>query len=78
MKIYSVTDPEFKPYGKILDGYDTAELLRAMEEIEMPEEGTAYEPGIESLEACAIFTEFRCYQFKQPVLFQRMVRIGIL
>lgn len=59
MKIYSVTDPEFKPYGKILDGYDTAELLRAMEEIEMPEEGTAYEPGIESLEACAIFTEFR-------------------
>ncbi len=27
MKIYSVSDPEFKAYGKVLEGYDTAELL---------------------------------------------------
>ena len=59
MHIYSVTDPEFKPYGKILEGYDTAELLAAMEAIPLPEEGTAYRPGIESLEACAIFADFR-------------------
>ena len=59
MHIYSVTDPEFKPYGKVLEGYDTAELLAAMKEIDMPEEGTAYRPGIESLEACAIFPELR-------------------
>ena len=59
MKIYSVTDPEFKPYGKLLEGYDTAELLRAMEQIELPESGTAYRPGIESLERCAIFDELR-------------------
>ena len=59
MKIYSVTDPEFKPYGKILEGYDTAELLAAMKQIDMPAEGTAYEPGIASLEACAIFSELR-------------------
>ena len=59
MHIYSVTDPEFKPYGKVLDGYDTAELLAAMKEIDMPDEGTAYRPGIESLEACAIFPELR-------------------
>ena len=26
MKIYSVYDKEFKPYGKVLGGYDTAEL----------------------------------------------------
>ena len=45
MKIYSVTDPEFKPYGKVLEGYDTAELLAAMEAIELPPEGTAYRPG---------------------------------
>ena len=25
----------------------------------MPEEGTAYEPGIASLEACAIYGDFR-------------------
>ena len=57
MKIYSVCDPEFKPYGKVLEGYDTAELVAAMSRIEMPQSGTAYEPGIASLEACAIFTE---------------------
>ena len=59
MKIYSVYDPEFKSYGKVLDGYDTAELIEKMSQIEMPEEGTCYEPSIESLEACGIFTEFR-------------------
>ena len=59
MKIYSVTDPEFKPYGKILPGYDTAELCAAMEAIPMPEAGTAYSPGIESLEACAVFAQLR-------------------
>ena len=59
MHIYSVTDPEFKPYGKVLEGYDTAELLAAMEKIDMPETGTAYRPGIDSLEACTIFEEFR-------------------
>ncbi len=41
MHIYSVTDPEFKPYGKLLTGYDTAALLAAMEEIPLPETGTA-------------------------------------
>ena len=59
MKIYSVTDPEFKPYGKILEGYDTAELCAAMEAIPLPENGTAYRPGIDSLEACAVFAQFR-------------------
>lgn len=55
MKIYSVHDPEFAPYGKVLEGCDTTELISAMEKIPMPAEGTAYEPGIDSLEACAIF-----------------------
>ena len=59
MKIYSVNDPEFKPYGKVLEGYDTEELLSAMEKIPLPESGTAYEPGIDSLEACGIFGELR-------------------
>ena len=59
MKICSVTAPEFKAYGKVLEGYDTAELLEAMKQIDMPEEGTAYKPGIASLEACSIFDEFR-------------------
>ena len=63
MTIYSVLDPEFKPYGKVLTGYDTLELMQAMEAIPLPEEGTAYRPGIESLEACSIFTELQDRQY---------------
>jgi len=55
MKIYSVSDPEFRPYGKVLTGYDTSELVAAMSAIPLPEIGTAYEPAIASLEACRIF-----------------------
>ena len=57
MHIYSVYDPEFKSYGKLLSGYDTAELVEAMKKIPMPAGGTAYEPAIDSLEACAVFSE---------------------
>ncbi|MBR6704014.1 MAG: DUF4867 family protein [Lachnospiraceae bacterium] len=59
MKIRSVYDAAFKAYGQILEGYETAELLKAMEEIPLPDAGTAYRPGIESLEACAVFADFR-------------------
>ena len=58
MKFYSVYDPEFKPYGQVLEGYDTAELCAAMMKIELPE-GVNYEPGIDSLEACAIYPVLR-------------------
>ena len=57
MNIHSITDPEFIPYGKALEGYDTTELLSAMNRIALPKDGVAYEPGIDSLEACAIFEE---------------------
>ena len=56
MKIYSVYDPEFALYGKVLEGYDTAELVDAMLKIPFGE-GVSYEPAIDSLEACAIFEE---------------------
>ena len=59
MKIYSVYDKEFKPYGKVLEGFETAELIDAMNQIELPAPGTAYEPSIESLEECAVFEELR-------------------
>ncbi|MBR2256171.1 MAG: DUF4867 family protein [Blautia sp.] len=59
MKFYAVTDPEFAPYGKVLEGYDTKELLAAMEQIAMPEQGTAYEPGIASLEECSILADLQ-------------------
>lgn len=55
MKIYSVYDVEFQPYGKVLEGYDTNGLLSAMSAIPMPENGVAYQPSIPSLEECAIY-----------------------
>lgn len=55
MKINSVSDPEFRPYGKVLTGYDTSALVAAMQTVPMPERGTAYEPAIEALETCGIF-----------------------
>ena len=50
MHIYEVTDPEFRKYGKVLEGLETGELLKAMKEIPYPEEGVSYEAGIPSLE----------------------------
>ena len=58
MKVFSVYDAEFAPYGKVLEGYDTKELLEAMNQIALPETGTSYEPGIASLEATDIFCDF--------------------
>ena len=57
MTIYSVFDPEFREFGKVLTGYDTSELITAMNAVDMPAEGVAYEPWIDSLEACKIFGE---------------------
>ena len=59
MKIYSVYDPEFSPYGKVMTGYDTTCLLDAMKTIPMPVTGTAYEPSIPALEATSIYGEFQ-------------------
>lgn len=55
MKIHSVYDHEFRPYGSVLEGYDSAELCKAMSAIAMPEDGTAYQPSIPSLEECGIY-----------------------
>ena len=59
MKLYSVYDNEFKPYGRLLTGYDVGELLTAMERTPLPKSGTAYRPSIDSLEACEIFLQLR-------------------
>jgi len=59
MHIYSVYDPAFKPYGKVLEGYDTARLIEAMKTIPLPEEGTRYLPGIPTLESCDIYGPMR-------------------
>ena len=59
MKVYSVFDPEFIPYGKVLENLDTAQLTAAMNAIPLPEEGIDYRPGVPALEACDIFPVLR-------------------
>ncbi len=59
MKIHSVYDEAFGAYGAVMDGYDTSELIAVMNEIPLPENGTSYRTGIDSLEACGIFSELR-------------------
>ena len=50
MKIYSVHDKEFTPYGHVITGLDTAELLDALARTPLPETGTGYCPEEEELQ----------------------------
>ena len=54
MKILSVTDPAFAAYGKVLDGYDTKELLGTLEAVTPLPEGVEYVPSQPELEALPI------------------------
>ncbi len=58
MEIKSVFDKEFTPYGQVHEGYELAGLLAAMKAIPLPEEGTAYQPAIQALEAQGVFRQF--------------------
>ena len=50
MKIIPVTDPAFRAYGRIVDGYPTEGILQALATTPLPE-GTAYEPRVGALHA---------------------------
>lgn len=43
MKIASIYSPEFKPYGRVVEGLPVQPLLRALQQTPLPE-GTAYVP----------------------------------
>ena len=64
MKIQSVKDDAFKPYGRIVDGYDYKLLLERLEsETEKPADGVIYEPTCKALEDTPAFAQLRdnCY-----------------
>ena len=68
MEIKSVLDKEFAPYGRIHEGYDLDGLLVAMDAIPLPEEGTAYQPSMEGLEAQPVFGQLEgCAYGGMPV-----------
>lgn len=52
MELLSVFSKEFKPYGKVLSGYDTKQLLNALESSAPLNDGVDYvmsEPALETL-----------------------------
>ncbi len=51
MKIYSIYDPEFAPYGKVLEGYDTKPLTDTLTAVTPLPEGVEYVPSQPELEA---------------------------
>lgn len=51
MTILPISDPAFAPYGKILEGYDTQELLRTLEAATPLPQGVEYVPSQPELEA---------------------------
>lgn len=55
MKIFKVTDNEFKEYGQVLDSYDFSELFGALSKLSIPEDGITYEASVKSLEDCSVF-----------------------
>lgn len=64
MKIYSVFDPEFKPYGQVVNGLEDAktEILEALAKTPLPE-GTGYvpsDPDLQELPAAVEISE-HCY-----------------
>ena len=58
MKIESVFDASFAPYGKVIEGYDTRELIATLDAVTPLPEGTAYVPSQPELEALPIAKQF--------------------
>ncbi len=56
VKIFSVNDPEFAPFGRVIN-IDTDEIVAAGEKISLPESGSSYLPSCEDFECLAIADE---------------------
>jgi hypothetical protein len=60
MKLNSVFDKAFKPYGVVLEGYDFSALLKTLDETtDKPSSGVLYIPGDPRLEALPVYAELR-------------------
>lgn len=58
MKIQSVFDKSFAPYGKVIKGFDTAALQAEMEKLPCPDGAVTYVPSVSELEALDIMKDF--------------------
>ena len=49
MKIYSVNDPEFKPYGRVVEGAEVSQILKVLREETPIPEGVVYVPDFDPI-----------------------------
>lgn len=56
MELISVRDPEFKAYGRVIEGYDVSGLMEAMESTPLPE-GVVYVASVPELERLPLAAE---------------------
>ena len=50
LNIYDVNSSEFAKYGRIVNGFDIAEIVDEAKKIANPESGSAYLPSVEAFE----------------------------
>ena len=58
LPLYSVLDPEFRRYGRVLSG-DTAELAKALDTCAIPEEGNCYHASEPVLEKVGLMKDMK-------------------
>ena len=58
MNIQKVTDPAFRRYGQVLEGYDFTGLIKEMKHTPVPED-VIYVPSVEELEALDIMKDLQ-------------------
>lgn len=51
MKVKQISDPSFRTYGRVLEGYDYTELLKEMARTPKPADDVIYVPSDEGLES---------------------------
>lgn len=56
MKIKKITDPDFRPYGRIIEGYDVSGMVQVMMGTPLPGDVT-YVPSMAALEELAVAGE---------------------
>lgn len=59
MKIHSIFDIAFKPYGKVLNGYDTESLIETIEKSTPLPEGVMYVPSEAELEKLPVMNQLQ-------------------
>ena len=56
MEVMDVRGPEFKAYGRVIEGYDVSGLMKAMESTPLPD-GVVYVASVPELEALSAAKE---------------------